>query len=327
MFIEADTLDDILYSLYPKLLASQVNVRASRGINKELLGVLISLRMPRARLSRTETRGRLFSCLGELLWYLSGSNDLEFIRSYIPRYVDESEDEVTVYGGYGPRLFAQRGNNQIENVISLLRRNPNSRRAVVQLFDAEDLSRRHREIPCTLSLQFLIRDSLLHMIVNMRSNDAYMGLPHDIFCFTMIQEIVCRSIDVGLGTYRHFVGSLHLYDEHWAAATQYTSEGVQERIEMPEMPTGDPWPAIRTLLDAEERIRLGEIMDANAIEPAAYWSDLIRMLQTFRATGDSERIDELKAAMHFRRYSTYIDARKTGAPRPPFQPRQLRLSV
>ena len=55
----------------------------------------------------------MFSSLGELLWYLTGDNRLDFMEPYIPRYRDESEDGVTVYGGYGPRLFRQRGHDQI----------------------------------------------------------------------------------------------------------------------------------------------------------------------------------------------------------------------
>ena len=107
-------------------------------------------RRPR-RLSRSETRGRAFSCLGEFLWYLSGDNQLDFIRHYIKKYDHESEDKKTVYGGYGPRIFCQRGHNQLENVIGLLQEHPTSRRAVIQLFNAEDLGTRprHPDIPCT----------------------------------------------------------------------------------------------------------------------------------------------------------------------------------
>jgi len=83
---------------------------------------------------------------------------------------------VTVYGGYGPRLFEQRGHDQVGNVLDLLRSNPQSRRAVIQLFNAEDISRYHREVPCTTTMQFMVRDGRLHMLTTMRSNDAYIGL-------------------------------------------------------------------------------------------------------------------------------------------------------
>jgi thymidylate synthase len=108
MQISVETLDDALLQLYAELISHTSNVAASRGDNTEILGVLIEIQRPRTRLSRSETRGRLFSSLGELLWYLTGNNQLDFIEPYIPRYREESEDGVTVYGGYGPCLFGQR---------------------------------------------------------------------------------------------------------------------------------------------------------------------------------------------------------------------------
>src|SRR6266481_3237845 len=138
MRFEVETLDDALLKLYPELLSRQRNVTASRGDNTEILGVLIEIERPRARLSRSETRGKLFSSLGELLWYLTGDNRLDFIEPYIPRYRKESDDGgVSVYGGYGPRLFNQRGYDQIRNVIALLGERSASRRAVIQIFNAE----------------------------------------------------------------------------------------------------------------------------------------------------------------------------------------------
>ncbi len=68
MRFEVETLDDALLKLYPELLLREPNVSASRGGNTEILGVLIEIERVRARLSRSETRGKPFSSLGELLW-------------------------------------------------------------------------------------------------------------------------------------------------------------------------------------------------------------------------------------------------------------------
>src|ERR1700722_9967436 len=183
MYISAETLDDALLELYPALLArSKDSVIASRGETAEVIGALIEIRNPRARLSRSETRGKLYSSLGELLWYLSKDNRLDFIVQYVSRYSDETEDGVTIYGGYGPRLFGPR-EDQVRNVIKLLTERPTSRRAVIQIFDKTDIAAPHKEIPCTTTLQFFIRHERLDMVVAMRSNDAYFGLPHDVFCF------------------------------------------------------------------------------------------------------------------------------------------------
>ena len=135
-----------------------VRVKASKGWNTELSGVLLEIRNPRARLSRTETKGTVFSCLGETLWYLAKTNKLNFIKYYLAHYGQFSDDRKTVYGAYGPRLFKMRGKvDQLAVVTSLLREKPSTRQAVIQLFDAEDLLKPHNDIPCTCTFQFFIR--------------------------------------------------------------------------------------------------------------------------------------------------------------------------
>jgi thymidylate synthase len=258
------------------------------------------------------------------LWYLTRDNRLDFIRYYIPAYDDESEDNETVYGGYGPRIFDQRGQDQLENVLALLGKNPESRRAVIQIFEAEDVADPHKEVPCTCTMQFLIRRNRLHMLTNLRSNDAYKGLPHDVFCFTMIQELVARVLGVQLGTYSQFIGSLHVYDDDVPAARQYLDEGFQSTIPMPPMPKGDPRSALRRVLDAEHRIRAGADVNAQMLGLDGYWADLVRLLQIYASTGDIPRIETLKSMMIFDRYGTYIDGRKnlrarTNAPLPQLQ--------
>jgi len=233
MFHEEEILDDLLNNVFEELLNLPFNIQTSRGISSEQIGALLVLKNPRARLSRTETKGKPFSALGELLWYLAGSNDLNFIKYYIQFYEEEelweedSKGEKVIYGGYGPRFFDTRGHNQFRNIIDLLKESPNARRAVIQLFDADDLAQKHKDIPCTCTMQFMIRNGELNMYTNMRSNDAFLGLPHDVFAFTMIQEIVARSLEIKLGTYYHAVGSLHLYKKHRKKARQYLNEGLQ----------------------------------------------------------------------------------------------------
>jgi thymidylate synthase len=309
MRFAVETLDDALLTLYPELLSREPNVSASRGDNSEILGVLIEIERARARLSRSETRGKLFSSLGELLWYLTTDNRLNFIEPYISGYRKESEDGgISVYGGYGPRLFRQRGCNQIQNVITLLRQRSESRRAVIQIFNAEDIAGKHTEIPCTTTLQFFVRNRSVELIATMRSNDAYLGLPHDVFCFTMLQEIVARALDCEIGNYRHFVGSMHLYNTDRAQARSLVEEGFQSRIEMPPMPSGDPWPSIHSVLTAEARLRTGENFDANLLGLSPYWSDLIRILQIFFSI-DDEYKGVLRDSMSFQRYRPYISSR------------------
>lgn len=327
MHLRAPTLDDLLHQLYPALLEHGTPVRASRGANSEIIGVQLELEAPRARISRSETRGRPFSALGEFLWYLTKDNRLDFIQPYIPAYTQDSDDGLTVHGGYGPRLFKWRGNDQIENAITLLHTSPASRRAVVQLFDAEDNAKRHREVPCTTTLQFLLRDETLHLIATMRSNDAYLGLPHDIFCFTMLQEMAARALCAEVGEYRHFAGSMHLYDKDRLAARRYLDEGLQRTVEMPPMPKGDPWPAVRTMFAAERLVRVQAAVDAGGLGLDPYWADLVRLLQIHFAQGDDARLDALRSELTHPSYRTFVEGQRGKKPREPAEPAQGALPL
>lgn len=316
MYIGKDTLDGLLREVFGALLAEDRIVTASRGNFKEAFGACLHLTNPLARLSRSESKGKVYSALGEFLWYLSKGTRLDFIDYYVPgRFQEESDDGVTVRSGYGERLQAWRGTNQLDNIIQLLRAHRSSRRATIQLFDASDLTERYASIPCTCTLQFLIRDDRLHMFVAMRSNDAYLGLPHDIFSFTMLQEMVARAVDAELGEYKHCAGSLHLYEEHFEAAQQYLNEGWQDPVCMPAMPAGDPHDGIEWLRGIEEVARLRRDGDLDAVIRRAhvddYWKDLGRLLLSFRASKDSDAalLAGIKEQLHSDVYRMFLVAR------------------
>jgi thymidylate synthase len=165
------------------------------------------------------------------------------------------------------------------------------------------------------------------MLTTMRSNDVYTGLPHDIFCFTMMQEVMARTLGVKLGIYKQFVGSLHLYDEDREAAQRYLDEAVQATVLMPPMPTGDPWPSLKRLLDAEYRIRHGIELDPSVWDLDSYWADLIRLLQIYAASGDVATIEALQSKMAHRRYTPYIESRKAMSRRATAPQRQLLLPL
>lgn len=310
MEITEHSLDGLLVALYNALLSEGAENDGTRGTNLELLGVTLRLTKPRARLSRSEDRGKPFSALGELLWYLTGSDKLDFIKPYVPLYEKEAEAGI-VHGAYGPRLFAMRGNiNQVENILTLLSKNPGSKRAVIQLFNAEDIEKRYPEIPCTTTLQFMGRGERLHMSVTMRSNDAYMGLPHDVFCFTMLQEMIAKTLGLDLGEYYHYVGSMHLYKTDIEAARRYTEEGHQRTVEMPSMPKGAAFDFVPVLKGVEERLRHGESVVASAEAPNEYWADIIRLYQAYWASGDDTALDVLRDAVTTPIYKNYIDGRR-----------------
>ena len=165
------------------------------------------------------------------------------------------------------------------------------------------------------------------MLTSMQSNDAFLGLPHDVFAFTLLQEILARSLTLELGSYKHSVGSLHLYNKHFEQVAQYLDEGWHEKVLMPAMPTEDPWPSIQILLRAECDLREGRPLDVGQLKLAPYWLDLVRLLEVYRhfkntqvpevdADKEFAAIDGIKKMMSTRMYDPYIDKKKTRA-KPP----------
>lgn len=306
----AGTLDDVMRLVIEEITTHGDRINPTKGPAMELIGVVLELTEARARLSRTETRGKLFSSLGELCWYLSKSNDLGFISYYIQHY-RQFADGDRIFGGYGPRAFNWGGINQIANVTELLTKKPDSRKAVVQLFDRHDIVGEYQDVPCTCTLQFLLRGDKLHMFTNMRSNDVFLGLPHDVFCFTMLHEIMARTLSVEPGSYRHAVGSLHLYDKNRDGAQQFLEEGWQATdAPMPPMPKVNPWPALHSLLEIESALRNDAAFDQGILDGMdPYWGDLARLLLVFKLKKGKNRgkIQELRGQMACKIYLPFID--------------------
>lgn len=331
---KADSIDDLMRVVFRRLLsrrAGNFNVSSRKGKSTEVFGALLELTNPRARLGRSMGRARVFSPLGELMWYLAASNSLDFVQYYIRDYHEFSDDGRTLNGAYGPRIFSvERGKgmnpprDQWERMIETLKKRNGTRNAVIQVFSNDDAVRTTNDVPCTCTLQFVIRDNSVSLHAHMRSNDAFLGLPHDIFSFTMLQEIAARELGVGLGSYLHSVASLHLYDDNEkldsrSRAQQYLHEGLHEIVSMPAMPMGNPWPAIRQVLNAESDIRNGRHDHKIEAGLDPYWADLIRLIKAYAMdkTGQpSNKLEELLAEIACPTYQLYVldrIARKSGS--------------
>jgi thymidylate synthase len=302
------SLDDLLHQVLSTLLTTADRIHPTKGEATELRAVTLELTNPRARLSRSESRGRLFSALGELTWYLSGSDRLDVIDYYLRKYRTFTDGDV-VPGAYGPRLQAFDGFDQVAYVIRKLRGHPWSRRAVIQLFDHADVATDLPEVPCTCTLQFLLRDGALELVVYMRSSDAHLGLPHDTFAFTMLQELVARSIGVEPGPYVQIVGSLHLYAKDRATTTAFLKEGWQSNTPMAPMPLGDPGPSVQWLLAVEQALHAGAdplTIPLNA--PDNYWNDLACLLGVFSLVKHHRKPDVpiLQERLSLRTFDIYI---------------------
>ena len=306
LVVQEESLDDVLRVVLDHLMRDGSRIEPTKGPALEELGAVIRLSNPRARISRSHGRSKIYSALGEFLWYLSGSDLVDPVRYYLPRYPGEVDGRIE--GAYGPRLFGEKG--RISEIVDRLRENPDSRRAVVQVFEHSDLSNL-KDVPCTTTLQFLLRDGLLNLVVNMRSNDAYIGLPHDVFTFTMIQELIARQLGVEIGAYFHFVGSLHLYEKDIADARCFLEEGWQSDKAMPAMPVKDPWPGLNWLLNVERMLRLSEqgAPTLGELGSHPYWDDLARLLIAFRESTEPA-LAQVQSSFDDKFYKIYLADRQ-----------------
>ena len=156
--------------------------------------------------------------VGELLWYLSGNNNLAEIQKYSSAWDRMSDDGKTVNSNYGYCIQNKYGFNQWEYIKEMLVKNPSSRQAVIHIKNADN--KPSKDVNCTVSCQFFIRDNKLYMTTYMRSNDIWMGFPYDVFQFTAMQILLSMQLGVELGTYTHIAGSLHMYKRDYMVAKE-----------------------------------------------------------------------------------------------------------
>lgn len=186
----------------------------------ELINGSMVLRNPLDRLvTNRNRRMNVAFAVAEFFSFIFAVDDINFFTRFISDYGRFSSDGKVLDGCYGTRLkYAelQAGlkttRSQLDAVVDKLSNDKDSRQAVMTIYQAGDLfGGGGKNTPCTETLQFLVRDGELHMIVNMRSSDLVRGLTYDLYVFTMTQELLARQLGLPLGNYYHNAGSLHVY--------------------------------------------------------------------------------------------------------------------
>jgi len=200
------------------LLANGKKLKVREQTTIEVTNAHLILRDPQNRLIFDEGRKmNVAFAIADFVHMFMGREDADFLNWIVPAidgFIDHKKGKGKLGGAYGPRIVYGETDGQIKDVINRLSRDPNSRQAVISIYHGPtDLQALPHIVPCTLSLQFMIRDSQLHLIANMRSNDITWGLTYDVFNFTMIQEFIAVQLGIPLGNYYHNAGSLHLYKE------------------------------------------------------------------------------------------------------------------
>lgn len=150
--------------------------------------------------------------LAEMVWYLSGSRSMEWISKFGSIWTKLTDDGITNNSAYGYAIYFENGYSQLEQIIEILKADPNSRRAVININTPHPNKLTTNDERCTIALQYLVRDGKLNATTYMRSNDINFGVPYDVFYFTMLQRFVAKSLGLEVGTYTHTATSLHMYD-------------------------------------------------------------------------------------------------------------------
>jgi hypothetical protein len=150
----------------------------------------------------------------EALWMLQGRDDLRFMKYLSKNFEKYSDDGLIMQGSYGRRWRFWFGLDQIQMVIDLLRQDPDTRRAVISMWDPEhDLENiDSTDIPCNTQIYFKIRGGNLHMTVCNRSNDMLWGAyGANVVHMSMLQEYIAFHVGVPVGTYVQQSDSFHVY--------------------------------------------------------------------------------------------------------------------
>jgi thymidylate synthase len=181
-----------------------------RGLpTKEMLGRQTRWDMMNPVIFNSERRLSYKFMHAEAYWILSGRCDVPFMAKHSNRIRDYSDSGMHYFGAYGPK-FVQ----QLEYIYKTLANDLWSRQAVLNIWRESPMS--SKDIPCTISLQFIIRKHKLHTIATMRSSDIFMGVPYDVFNFSMMSWYVCLMFKehyphLRPGTLTLTAGSQHYY--------------------------------------------------------------------------------------------------------------------
>lgn len=203
-----------------KEIINKGQISNPRGLRiKELINSSICIDMNYPIITIPERKLGYKFMLREAWWIMDGRNSVDTITNYSKAISSFSNDGFHFDGAYGPRVV-----DQIRYIVDSLAEDINTRQAVLTIWRANP--RASKDIPCTVSIQWLIRDGYICCIDNMRSSDIWLGVPYDIFNFTMLTGYILlllkeRGIyNLKLGNLYLNAGSQHLYENNWEKANQ-----------------------------------------------------------------------------------------------------------
>lgn len=167
----------------------------------------------------TTKKTHLKSIIHELLWFLQGDTNIKYLNDNGVTIWDEWADS---HGNLGPVYGAQWRSwknmdgiviDQVSDVISQIKTNPDSRRLIVSAWNVGELNKMAL-MPCHALFQFYVANNKLSCQLYQRSADAFLGVPFNIASYALLTQMIAQVCDLEVGEFVHSFGDLHLYSNH-----------------------------------------------------------------------------------------------------------------
>ena len=167
----------------------------------------------------TTKKLHLKTIVHELLWFLAGDTNVRYLREHGVTIWDEWADEAgelgPVYGQQWRSWPAPDGRaiDQMAQVLTEIRRNPDSRRLIVTAWNPADIPKMALA-PCHCLFQFYVADGRLSCQLYQRSGDVFLGVPFNIASYSLLTQMVAQMTGYRPGEFIHTLGDAHLYSNH-----------------------------------------------------------------------------------------------------------------
>jgi hypothetical protein len=171
-----------------------------------------------------------FFALATSIWMIAGRDDVAALLPFAPRIFKYSDDGFILSGAYGARLRRHHHVDQVSIAEEVLRRDPDTRRVVMDMWHPSDLGSASRDVPCNLCCLPRIVGGQLNFTVVSRSSDLYLGLPSDIFAFATLQRFLALRIGVPVGTLMYVANSAHVYSRDHAKVANVCRQNDCEKL-------------------------------------------------------------------------------------------------
>ncbi len=155
----------------------------------------------------------------ELIWFLQGDTNIEYLSKNKVRiwdaWADENGDLGPVYGAQWRRWQASDGRviDQIATAVEQLRTTPHSRRIIVSAWNVGALDQMKLP-PCHLLFQFYVANGRLSTQLYQRSGDLFLGVPFNIACYATLTHMIAQVTGLEVGDFVHTLGDAHIYNNH-----------------------------------------------------------------------------------------------------------------